>query len=250
MSVPPAGPQVPDFFGTPDVVQSSPGQLSGDAGLLSIRPFEQRVGLTRASVAALDDDRDPGLTWHIFLFHVLNSLAPRPLHRVPRALGQGGPGRRRATRPPAAGVPPAPVRVSGRRTGGERARRSCGCTGPPVLNSLVPRPPVLSPSDIQSRQASPATPRARLPGSTSGPLPRINHTCAQQRLVTGHRFLGHQDCCRRRARAAESTLFRIGPASNSSADRACGCPLEHSPWGRAPTTGPLFVAGASLATGV
>jgi hypothetical protein len=92
-------------------------------------------------------------------------LVPRPLHRVPRALGRGGPGRRRTTRTPVTGVPPAPVRVSGRprgcgQAGGKRVRRSCGCTEFRVLNSLLPRPLALSPSDIQPRRAGPATPRA------------------------------------------------------------------------------------------
>jgi hypothetical protein len=37
MSVPPGWPQVLDFFGTAIVVEGSPGQLSGDAGLLPVR---------------------------------------------------------------------------------------------------------------------------------------------------------------------------------------------------------------------
>jgi hypothetical protein len=53
-------PQVLDFFGTPLVIQPSPGQFSGDAGLLPIRQFDQRIGLTRAFADALDDPRDPG----------------------------------------------------------------------------------------------------------------------------------------------------------------------------------------------
>jgi hypothetical protein len=67
MSIPSAWPQVLDFFGTPLVVEPSPGQLSGDAGLLPIRQFDQRIGLTRAFAAALDDRRDPDLTEHTFL---------------------------------------------------------------------------------------------------------------------------------------------------------------------------------------
>jgi hypothetical protein len=59
--------QILDFFGTPLVIEPSPGQLSGDAGLLPIRQFDQRVGLTRAFAAALDDPRDPDLTEHSFL---------------------------------------------------------------------------------------------------------------------------------------------------------------------------------------
>jgi hypothetical protein len=37
MSIPAARPQVLDFFGTPVVIERSPRQLTGDAGLLPIR---------------------------------------------------------------------------------------------------------------------------------------------------------------------------------------------------------------------
>ena len=67
MSIPAAWPHVLDFSGTPLVIEPSAGQLSGDAGLLPIRQFDQRVGLTRAFAAALDDPRDPDLTEHTFL---------------------------------------------------------------------------------------------------------------------------------------------------------------------------------------
>jgi hypothetical protein len=48
MSIAPAWPQVLDFFGTRLVIEPSRGQLSGDAGLLPIRPFDERIGLTQA----------------------------------------------------------------------------------------------------------------------------------------------------------------------------------------------------------
>ena len=67
MSLPGVWPQVLDFFGTPLVIEPSPGQLSGDAGLLPVRQFDQRIGLTRAFADALDDPRDRGLTEHTFL---------------------------------------------------------------------------------------------------------------------------------------------------------------------------------------
>jgi hypothetical protein len=67
MSVPPAWPQVLDFFGTQLVIEPSPGQLSSDAGLLPVRQFDQRIGLTRAFADALDEPRDPDLTEHTFL---------------------------------------------------------------------------------------------------------------------------------------------------------------------------------------
>src|SRR5215472_12864225 len=66
MSLPGVWPQVLDFFGTPLVIEPSPGQLSSDAGLLPIRQFDERIGLTQAVTAALDDPRDPDLTAHPF----------------------------------------------------------------------------------------------------------------------------------------------------------------------------------------
>jgi hypothetical protein len=67
MSIPPAWPQVLDFFGTPLVIEPSPGQLSSDAGLLPVRQFDQRIGMTRAFAEALDDPRDRRLTEHTLL---------------------------------------------------------------------------------------------------------------------------------------------------------------------------------------
>jgi Transposase DDE domain group 1 len=67
MSVPPAWPQVLDFFGAPLVIEPSAGQLSSDAGLLPVRQFDQGIGLTRAFAEALDDPRDPALTEHPIL---------------------------------------------------------------------------------------------------------------------------------------------------------------------------------------
>jgi hypothetical protein len=55
MSIAPAWPQCLGFFGTPLVIEASPGQLSGDAGLLSIRPLDPYIGLTNAFAEALDD---------------------------------------------------------------------------------------------------------------------------------------------------------------------------------------------------
>src|SRR6516164_6118640 len=67
MSLPGVWPQVLDFFGKPLVIEPSAGQLSGDAGLLPVRQFDQRIGLTRAFTEALDDHRNPDLTEHTFL---------------------------------------------------------------------------------------------------------------------------------------------------------------------------------------
>ena len=62
MSVPASWSHVLDFVGTPLVIETSPGQLSGDAGLLPTRQCDQRIGLTRTFADALDDPRDPDLT--------------------------------------------------------------------------------------------------------------------------------------------------------------------------------------------
>jgi hypothetical protein len=67
MSVPSDWLQGLDFCGTPLVIEPSPGQLPGDAGLLPVRQFDQHIGLTRANACALDDPRDPDLTEHTFL---------------------------------------------------------------------------------------------------------------------------------------------------------------------------------------
>ena len=55
MSIPSAWPQFLDFFRTPLVIEPPPGQLSRDAGLVPVRQFDQRIGLTRANACALDD---------------------------------------------------------------------------------------------------------------------------------------------------------------------------------------------------
>ena len=79
MTIPAAWPQILDFFGIPLVIEPSPGQLSSDAGLLPVRQFDERIGLTRAFTDALDDPRDPDLTKHTFLdmvrSHVYGILA-------------------------------------------------------------------------------------------------------------------------------------------------------------------------------
>jgi hypothetical protein len=67
MSLPDVWPRCLDFFGTPLVIEPSPGQLSSDAGLLPVRQFDERIGLTRAFAEALDDPRNPDLTEHTFL---------------------------------------------------------------------------------------------------------------------------------------------------------------------------------------
>jgi hypothetical protein len=53
-------------FALPLVVEPARAALTSDAGLLPLRPFDQRLGLTRACAAALDDPRDPDRTAHTF----------------------------------------------------------------------------------------------------------------------------------------------------------------------------------------
>jgi hypothetical protein len=82
MSVPSARLQFLDFFGTPLVIEPSPGQLSSDAGLLPIRQFDQRIGLTGATTPALDDLRDFDLTEHAFLGMLGSRVAANSLGEV------------------------------------------------------------------------------------------------------------------------------------------------------------------------
>lgn len=67
MSIQPAWQQHLDFFALPLVVEPSRAALTSDAGLLPLRQFDERLGLTRAFAAVLDDPRDPALTEHTFL---------------------------------------------------------------------------------------------------------------------------------------------------------------------------------------
>jgi hypothetical protein len=64
MSIPAGWPQVLDVFGTPLVIEPSRGQLSSDAGLLPVRQFDQRIGLTWAFDDAVDGPCVTGLVEH------------------------------------------------------------------------------------------------------------------------------------------------------------------------------------------
>jgi Transposase DDE domain group 1 len=55
------------FQHLPIIVEPSRTQLSSDAGLLVIREFDERIGLTRQFVEALEDPRHPELIDHSFL---------------------------------------------------------------------------------------------------------------------------------------------------------------------------------------
>lgn len=108
MSIAPAWTQCLAFFGTPRVFEPSPSQLSGDAGLLLIRQFDQCIGLTRAFAEALDAPRDSDLTEHTFLEMVRSRVygivagyedqdaeeriisEPMPLNRRARRTGRTG----------------------------------------------------------------------------------------------------------------------------------------------------------------
>jgi hypothetical protein len=57
-----------DFFGSRAlVIEPSAALLTSDAGLLPIRQFDERVGLTAAFAQVLDDPRDPDLSEHSVL---------------------------------------------------------------------------------------------------------------------------------------------------------------------------------------
>jgi hypothetical protein len=55
------------FHDLPIIVESTAAQLTSDAGLLPIREFDERIGLTHSFAAVLDDPRDPLLLGHTFL---------------------------------------------------------------------------------------------------------------------------------------------------------------------------------------
>src|SRR5262245_31712384 len=68
MTIHPAAPLLFDFFQPlPIVIESCDAPLTSDAGLLPLRQFDQRIGLTAQFAAALHDPRDPQLTEHSFL---------------------------------------------------------------------------------------------------------------------------------------------------------------------------------------
>jgi len=68
MTIHPASPLLFDFFDPlPIVIESSNAPLTSDAGLLPLRQFDDRIGLTAQFAAALHDPRDPQLAEHSFL---------------------------------------------------------------------------------------------------------------------------------------------------------------------------------------
>src|SRR6266567_1643497 len=67
MSIQPVHQGTFSFFQLPIVVEATAAQLSGDAGLLPIRAFDELIGLTRSFAAVLKDPRDPKLFDHSFL---------------------------------------------------------------------------------------------------------------------------------------------------------------------------------------
>src|SRR3954471_16728117 len=68
MSILPAGLFDFDFFEPlPIQIEVSDAPLTSDAGLLPLRQFDERIGLTKQFAAVLDDPRAPELTAHTFL---------------------------------------------------------------------------------------------------------------------------------------------------------------------------------------
>jgi hypothetical protein len=55
------------FHELPVIVETTAAQLTSDAGLLPIREFDERIGLTQAFARVLDDARDATLVGHTFL---------------------------------------------------------------------------------------------------------------------------------------------------------------------------------------
>lgn len=55
------------FHDLPVVLETTTAQLSGDAGLLAFREFDEHIGLTRSFAAVLNDPRDPERFQHSFL---------------------------------------------------------------------------------------------------------------------------------------------------------------------------------------
>jgi hypothetical protein len=67
MSIQPASLFDLDFFQPlPIHIETSDAPLTSDAGLLPLRQFDQRIGLTEQFAQALDDPRDPDLIEHSF----------------------------------------------------------------------------------------------------------------------------------------------------------------------------------------
>lgn len=58
----------------PVVVEASASRLSSDGGLLVVREFDERIGLTARFAAAIQDTRDPTLTRHAVLAMVRQRL--------------------------------------------------------------------------------------------------------------------------------------------------------------------------------
>src|SRR6059058_2425029 len=67
MSIPPPALFAFDFLEPlPIQIEVSEAPLTSDAGLLPLRQFDERIGLTKQFAAVLDDPRDPDLIEHSF----------------------------------------------------------------------------------------------------------------------------------------------------------------------------------------
>jgi hypothetical protein len=79
LSIPPAWQERSDFFERPIVPEPAHAKRASVAGLLAIRQFDERVGLTPAFAQALDDPRDPNLIDHT-LAEMVRSRVPSEGH--------------------------------------------------------------------------------------------------------------------------------------------------------------------------
>ena len=76
MSLQADGQDCPDCFSDrPLVIEPSRALLSSDGGLLPIRQFDERVGLTGTFARTLEDSRDPDLSAHTLVSSGVRALA-------------------------------------------------------------------------------------------------------------------------------------------------------------------------------
>jgi hypothetical protein len=86
MTIPAQPPLRFDFFAPlPTVVEACSAPLTSDAGLLPLRQFDERIGLSAQFAAALHDPRDPRRVEHSFLEGSWQLAAPGALPARQRA---------------------------------------------------------------------------------------------------------------------------------------------------------------------
>lgn len=71
------------FQDLPIIVESTAAQLTSDAGLLPIREFDERIGLTQGFAAVLDDPRDP-----LHLGHTFSEMTRSRIYGILKQVGK------------------------------------------------------------------------------------------------------------------------------------------------------------------